>query len=175
MKKLILSAIACFIIVLSSCNQNSPSPSPATPATPTPTPTTSMTTTEAALVGDWIWDKTENYTSGNLTSIHTPATLQFATGAPTSYTLYAGSHMVLKSSLYNGSASTPQYYNADFYSGSAISSAWGVIANANGLQLNANWGIMYGGYIITLTANTLICHAWITGGIANGAKCYYHK
>ena len=32
-----------------------------------------------------------------------------------------------------------------------------------------------GGYIITLNANTLICHAWITGGIANGAKCYYHK
>ena len=179
MKKLILSAIACFVIVLSSCNQNSPTPSPATPATPTPTPTSSMTATEALLVGDWIWDKTETYTSGNLTSITTPSTIQFGTGAPTTYTYYAGSHMVLKSSFYNNTATTyswvPQQYNANYYSYSSLSSSWQVSTNPNGPLLTTPHSQLQGGYIITLNATTLISQSWTPGQIANGSKLYYHK
>jgi nitrous oxide reductase accessory protein NosL len=103
MKKLILSALACTALVISSCNQNSPAPAP---AAPTPAPTSSMTATEALLVGDWIWDKTEVYGSGNLSQIRTPATYQLLPNAPTTNNMYAGSHMVLKSSFYNGVAST---------------------------------------------------------------------
>ncbi len=129
MKKLILSVLACFAIVISSCNQNSPAPSPATPTpTPAPTPTSSMTATEALLVGDWIWDKTELYTNGSLYVIYTPSTLQSSGGAATTNTLYAGSHMVLKSSFWNGTATTnslvPQFYNADYYSYQSGSSFW---------------------------------------------------
>jgi hypothetical protein len=174
MKKLILSAITCFIIVLTSCNQNSPTPAPATPATPTPTPTSSMTATEAALVGDWIWDKAELYSSGNVIEIYTPSTIQFGTGAPTTYTYYAGSHMVLKSSIYLNALSFNQY-NADYYSASAISSAWWVSTNPNGTLLNPGFGVLSGGYIVTLTANTLICQQWVPGGIGNGYKSFYHK
>jgi hypothetical protein len=36
-------------------------------------------------------------------------------------------------------------------------------------------GIMSGGYITTLNTNTLICHQWVPGGIANGNKDYFHK
>jgi hypothetical protein len=182
MKKLILSAIACFAIVLSSCNQNSPTPAPATPATPTPTPTSSMTATEALLVGDWIWDKTEVYGSGNLSQIRTPATYQLLPNAPNTNNMYAGSHMVLKSSFYNGVASTstaiPQFYNADYYTFQSYSNSWWVTTNANGAILNTMGGvggIMSGGYITTLNTNTLICHQWVPGGIANGNKDYFHK
>jgi hypothetical protein len=181
MKKLILSAIACFVIVLSSCNQNSPTPAPATPATPTPTPTptSSMTATEAALVGDWIWDKTESYTSGNLTSIVTPSTTQGGTGAPTSYTVFAGSHMVLKSSFYNNTATTysfvPQQYNADYYSYYSLSNSWQVSTNPNGPKLTTPHSVLGGGYIITLNSTNLIVQAWLPGQIPNGGKLFYHK
>ena len=178
MKKLILSAITCFVIVLSSCNQNSPTPAPATPATPTPTPTSSMTATEAALVGDWIWDKTEVYGSGNLSQIRTPTTDQLLPNAPTTNNMYAGSHMVLKSSFFTGVSMNPQFYNADYYTFQSYSNSWYVTTNANGAILN-NWGglggIMSGGYITTLNATTLICHQWVPGGIANGQKNYFHK
>jgi len=67
MKKLILSAIACFVIVLSSCNQNSPTPSPATPATPTPTPNTiALTHQDSLLLGNWILDKKEQIMNGTM-------------------------------------------------------------------------------------------------------------
>jgi hypothetical protein len=188
MKKLILSAIACFVIVLSSCNQNSPSPAPATPATPTPTPTSSMTATEAALVGDWIWDKTEVYGSGNLSQIYTPTTFQYLPNAATTNTMYAGSHMVLKSSFYNGTANTstavPQQYNGDFYSNqSAISGFWSNWPQVGGntrlaaTPISSN-GVTWVGpiaYIITLNSTTLVVQAWLPGQIANGFKWYYYK
>ena len=156
MKKLILSAIACFVIVLSSCNQNSPTPAPATPATPTPTPTSSMTATEAALVGDWIWDKMEAYSSGNVIEIYTPSTMQLGLDTYTN-TMYAGSHMVLKSSIYQNVGSIYNQYNADYYSSSSFSHAWWVFTNTNGTLLNPGFGALSAGYIITLNANTLIC------------------
>ena len=182
MKKLILSAITCFVIVLSSCNQNSPTPAPATPATPTPTPTSSMTATETALVGDWIWDKTESYTSGGYSFIYTPSTFQSSGGAATTNTLYAGSHMVLKSSFLNGTANTnslvPQTYNADYYSYQSGSSFWYVKPIAAGDQLFTNGsGIPYCnvGNIITLNSTNLVTQQWLPGQIPNGNKCYYHK
>ena len=182
MKKLILSAIACFVIVLSSCNQNSPTPAPATPATPTPTPTSSMTATETALVGDWIWDKTELYTNGSLSFIYTPSTLQSSTGSATTYTVYTGSHMVLKSSFWNGTATTnslvPQFYNADYYSYQSGSSFWQVKPLATGDQLATNgYGTPYCtfGNIITLSSTNLVVQDWLQGQIPNGSKCFYHK
>ena len=183
MKKLILSALASIVIVISSCNQNSPAPSPATPATPTPTPTSSMTTTEAALVGDWIWDKTERYNSGNVLSIWTPTTYQVLPNAASTNTLYSGSHMVLKSSFYNATATTttliPQSYNADYSLGyTSFSISWQVNRPATGnlLQTTSN-GDPYTllGNIITLNATTLVVQEWLVGQIANGKKCYYQK
>jgi len=184
MKKLILSVIACIAIVLSSCNQNSPTPAPATPATPTPTPTSSMTATEAALVGDWIWDKKELYSSGNIFSIWTTTTNQILPGAATADTFYAGSHMVLKSSFYLNTATTstlgPQQYNADYYVGSlgGGSGAWIVQSSPSGSLLSLAGGgtVLFNyGYIITLNSTTLIIHTWTPGQIANGYKYYYHK
>lgn len=188
MKKLILSAIACFAIVISSCNQNSPAPSPATPvSTPTPTPTTtptaSMTATEAALVGDWIWDKTEEYSSGNLGSIRTPSSIQYGNGTTTTYTLYSGAHMVLKSSFYNGAVTTnsfvPQNYDADYYGFQSSSSLWHVARPATGNQLYYPTATHPSCYpianIITLNSTNLVVQAWLPGQIANGYKCFYHK
>ena len=174
MKKLILSALACIALVISSCNQNSPAPAPATPApAPAPTPTSSMTATEALLVGNWIWDKTETYTSGNLTSSITPTSTWPITGTLN----WAGSHMVLKSSIYS-SSSNPNFYNADFYNGpNATSGSWAVTVNPNGTFLGLAGGMpgTSGGYIITLNTNSLIHQIWVPGGIANGNKAYYHK
>jgi hypothetical protein len=183
MKKLLLSAIACFVIVLSSCNQNSPTPSPATPATPTPTPTSSMTATEAGLVGDWIWDKTELYNSGNLYQTYTPSTQIDASGAVFTNTMYAGSHMDLKSSFYNGTANTstlsPQFYNADYYSLQSSSNLWYVARPATGNQLKLQSSFMpfycSGGNIILLNSTNLVIQDWLSSQIANGNKCYYHK
>lgn len=191
MKTFTFLALATFLFVLSSCKQNSPAPSnpsptaPTTPSTtPTPTtPTSGMTATEAALVGDWIWDKTEVYSSGNLSQIYTPTTQQILPAAPTTYTYYAGSHMVLKSSFYNGTATTstlvPQYYNADYYSYQSQSMFWYVKPNAIGNQLmSLNSLIPFAfsiGNIITLNASTLVVQVWTQGGIPNGNKCYYHK
>jgi hypothetical protein len=186
MKKLILSALACIALVISSCNQNSPAPSPATPTpTPAPTPTSSMTATEALLVGDWIWDKTETYQSGNLATIWTPTTLQYLPSAATTNTTYAGSHVVLKSSFYNNTATTntlvAQNYNADYYSNYNFSSYWNVNITPNGPLLGGVGGggltgpVNCIGYILTLNANTLICQSWTPGQIANGTKYYYHK
>lgn len=183
MKKLILSALASIAIVISSCNQNSPTPAPATPATPTPTPTSSMTATEALLVGDWIWDKTECYSSGSLSFIYTPSTLQSSTGAATTYTAYTGSHMVLKSSFWNGTATTnslvlPQFYNADYYGAQSSSGFWQVKPLATGDQLyTSDPGVPYCmlGNIITLNSTNLVVQGWLVGQIPNGSKCYYHK
>ena len=180
MKKLILSALASIAIVISSCNQNSPAPAPAPAAAPAPTPTTtatsSMTATETLLVGDWIWDKTETYTNGSYSSAITPTTTWTLTGT----TYWAGSHMVLKSSIHTNlsSSGNPNLYNADFYSGpNAASGSWVVSSNPNGTLLgipNQMPGTA-GGYIITLNANTLIHQEWASGAIANGNKAYYHK
>ena len=124
MKNFILLALACIALVISSCNQNSPAPAPATPATaPTPTPTSSMTATEALLVGDWIFDKVEQYSSGNLVSVITTSTKTML-GTTTTYTAYAGTHMVLKSSLYSNAAGTTPYFNADYYGIPAFSAYW---------------------------------------------------
>ena len=60
MKKIILFAVACFAIVISSCNQNSPAPAPASSA-PTPTPTSNFTSADSAISGNWILDLTELY------------------------------------------------------------------------------------------------------------------
>lgn len=175
MKKLILLAVACLTIVISSCNQNSPAPAPATSSSPTPTPTTtatsSMTATEAKLVGDWIWDKHEVYSSGNL----------YTTVDSTTQPLYAGSHMVLKSSLFNNTVYTPQYFDADYYGVPAGSGFWNVAPTTYGDALQ---GMMFypfatgagaNGYIITLNATTLIYQGWIPGQIANGNKVFLHK
>ncbi len=185
MKKLILSAVACIVIVLSSCNQNSPAPSPATPTpNPTPTPTSSMTATEALLVGDWIWDKTEGYMNGNIYSTFTPSTQIDASGAVGTNTMYAGSHMVLKSTFLGGTATTsslsPQFYNADYYSISSISGSWYVARPATGNQLKLSQTFVpfiatAGGNIITLNATTLIIQDWQIGQIPSGHKCFYHK
>ena len=180
MKKLILSALASIVIVISSCNQNSPAPAPATPA-PAPTPTSSMTATEALLVGDWIWDKTEVYSSGNLSVTNTPST-QDALGN----IMYGVCHMVLKSSFYQGVVNTntvgTQYYNGDFYTTpSSASGSWTVGPLAGGNTLIIGNGsispIVFatGGNINTLNATTLICQSWTPGQIANGYKWYYHK
>lgn len=187
MKKLILSALACFAIVLSSCNQNSPAPAPAPAApTPAPTPTTtatsSMTATEALLVGDWIFDKQESYNSGNLYSTTNTSNTTLSDGTVSTYTFFAGAHMDLKSTIYNATVTTPQFYNADYYSlVASMSNAWWVRPTAYGDQLNLSGlspfitGGGAGAYIITLNATTLIYQTWQPGQIANGGKSYYHK
>jgi hypothetical protein len=174
MKKLLISALACIALVISSCNQNSPAPAPAPASpTPTPTPTSSMTATEAALVGDWIFDYQEIYSAGNL----------ILTISPTTHTILTGNHMVLKSTLYlNSSPTTETYYQGDFYVGtSAGSSLWYVTTSLiapNTEMLNeVEMGLDQSGavYIKTLNANTLICQDWNIGSIANGYKTYFHK
>ena len=183
MKKLILSALACIALVISSCNQNSPAPAPAPAAAPAPTPTTtatsSMTATETLLVGDWIFDKVESYSSGNLDYTTNTSTITDANGTVSSYTFFAGAHMDLKSTIYNATVTTPQMYNADYYSYTSMSSYWLVMTSGSGdkLFLPSSTAPLAasGAYIITLNATTLIYQVWIPGQIANGNKVYFHK
>ena len=188
MKNFILLALACIALVISSCNQNSPAPAPATPApAPTPTPTSSMTATEAALVGDWIFDKEENYISGNLYTTITTSNATYANGAVYTSTLYASSHMILKSTLFNATVSPPpmrQFYNADYFCSISFSAFWQVNPSANGEKLFIGGGSAFfpaansldaDSYIITLNATTLITQEWNVGSIPNGDKTYYHK
>jgi len=185
MKKLILSALASIVIVISSCNQNSPAPAPAPAApTPAPTPTTtatsSMTATETLLVGDWIWDKTEGYTSGNLSQIWTPSTYQVLPNAANTNTTYAGTHMVLKSAIHSPSPVNgfPNTYQGDFYSGTQASSGqWLVVTDQFGNSFTGNTvGIGGQGYITTLTSTNLVLEfGYNPSQIPNGTKSYYHK
>ena len=183
MKKLILSALASIALVISSCNQNSPAPAPAPAAAPAPTPTTtatsSMTATETLLVGDWIWDKTENYNSGNLSQIQTPTTWQLLPSAADPNTTYAGTHMVLKSAIHTLSPANgvPNQYQGDFYSGTQASSGpWLVTTDQFGNALTTSGGFGGSGYIVTLTAtNLVILNGYNPTQIANGGKSYFHK
>jgi hypothetical protein len=178
MKRLILLALTCTAIVMSNCTP-SPSPGPATPTpTPTPTPTYTMTATETALVGDWIWDKTENYSANVLTSITTSAT--------PSYTYLAGVHMDLHSTLIiNNAIYYAMYgcnlYNGDFYtpnftSGALSSSSMWYVKLMGGFEyLTSPSFTPATGYIITLNATTLIVQSWVPGQTLNGTKAFYHK
>jgi hypothetical protein len=191
MKTLTLLAAFAFLLGIASCKQNSPAPATPSPApapttpTTTPTPTTpisGMTATEAALVGDWIWDKSEVYSSGNISQIYHDSVWQI--GNTIMKTLYAGSHMVLKSSFYNGTATTstliPQYYNGDFYSGyGAASSMWYISKSPTGEKLFSPLVIGHISSttmnIITLNSTTLVLQDWLPGQIPNGGKSYWHK
>jgi hypothetical protein len=130
-----------------------------------------MTATETALIGDWIWIKTEYYTGGSLTSTTDPTT---SAGA------YAGAHMNLKSSWFLGIADNPQNYDGDFYYSSTYgqSSLWSVLPIPNGDLMfqtpNSNITCAYG-YIETLNSTTLTIQAYTIGGIPNGSKWYYYK
>jgi hypothetical protein len=179
MKALAILTVSILIVLISSCNQNSPSPAPAPAApTPTPSPTSSLTATEAALVGDWIFDKRENYQSGSLMQTHTPSTITDGSGAVSTNTVYANSHMVLKSTLFNSTVSNPQVYNADYYSATSFSSLWYVTSTASYDQFNQASNGWFGSAknnIITLNATTLTYQDWIPGQIPNGWKYYFHK
>ncbi|MCF8424392.1 MAG: hypothetical protein K9H41_08615 [Bacteroidia bacterium] len=181
MKKLILSAIACFVIVLSSCNQNSPTPSPATPSPATPTPTSTMTATESALVGDWIWDETQIWNNGIKSITYTPISQIDANGAVTTNTMYSGTHMVLKSSIHPLTTQGYLEYNANYYSLTSPAGSWYVLKLSNGIDnmlfLNGSGGTnQFGsGYIITLNATTLICQMWTPNTTPSGRISYYHK
>ena len=178
MKKLILSALTCTAIVMSNCTP-SPSPGPATPTpTPTPTPTYSMTATETALVGDWIWDKTENYSANVLASITTSAT--------PSYTFLAGAHMDLKSTLAINSASYYTMYGCNCYNSYyyAPNYTFGAVSNPGLWYVKLMGGFEYltsfshtpsTGYIITLNSTTLIVQSWVPGQTLHGTKAFYHK
>jgi hypothetical protein len=173
MKKIILLALICTVIVMSNCT---PSPSPG-PATPTPTTTYSMTATETALVGDWIWDKTENYSSGVLTSITTSAT--------PSYTMYAGKHMDLKSTFYNSNAGYAiqgfNMFNVDTYYPNYLGSApvpsgsWYVKNLTTGECLTVTSMYLTNVYMQTLNATTLVTQSWGIGQTAHGSKSFFHK
>jgi hypothetical protein len=178
MKKLILLALICSTIALTNCKKTA-SPTPAAPAVPTtPTPTYTMTATETALVGDWIWDKTENYSANVLTSITTSAT--------PSYTYLAGSHMDLKSTLAINSASYYamygyNWYNSEYY---APNYTFGAVSNPGFWYVKLMGGFEYltsfshtpsTGYIITLNSTTLIVQSWVPGQTLNGTKAFYHK
>lgn len=187
MKTFFLLATTAVVLFISSCNQNSPAPSNSGSSNNTtpPTPTSSMTATEAALVGDWIFDKNEQYIGGNLGTTLTQSSSISSSGIVTTFTAPLGAHMVLKSSLFNNTVTVgqPQYYNADYYGGSSnnLSSSWQVRPSASGEQLfpAGLQPFIHSGnvtpYIITLNATTLIYQQWIPGQIPNGYKYYFHK
>lgn len=185
--KNLLSIISTTVVLITiSCNQNSPAPSNSGSSS-TPTPTSSMTATEAALVGDWIFDKNEQYVGGNLNATYTQSTIINSIGVVTTYTAYTGAHMVFKSSLFNNTVTTPaqpQYYDADYYGGNignTLSGSWQVRPSASGEMLfpTGMTPFIHSGnvtpYITTLNATTLIYQQWIPGQIPNGYKYYFHK
>jgi signal peptidase I len=186
MKKLILLVLASTAIVMTNCTPAAPiTPSPAAPAPVAPT--TSMTATEAMLVGDWIFDKQESYSGGSLTGIITTSTAINSVGAITTYTVYAGAHMVFKSSFFNNTVNppvAPQYYNADYFNSLGLgnfSAFWQVRPTASGETLFHGGAQPFSStgtatpYILTLNATTLVYQDWIPGTIPNGYKLYYHK
>ena len=68
MKKLTFLAVA-LIVIATSCKKDEKSPTPGTPAVTA----SGMTATETALLGTWIWDKTEYWNGGSLINLYDPA------------------------------------------------------------------------------------------------------
>lgn len=68
MKKLTFLAVA-LIVIATSCKKDEKAPTPGTP----PVTASGMTATETALLGTWIWDKTEYWNGGSLLNLYDPA------------------------------------------------------------------------------------------------------
>ena len=182
MKKLILLALTCTVIVMSNCT---PSPSPG-PATPTPTSTSgTMTVNQAALIGDWIWDSSIYYNVGNRTKKWTNLNeIIYSPLSIISNTLQSGSHMVFKSSK-----DLSGYYDLDFYTNTGIiPGSYYMLPSDNQFQMwrkpfgtlgppmPFEWGtngLWY--YISILNSNKLVYQDWLPGQVAQGAIAYYHK
>ena len=97
MKK-ILALFICLLLIGTACKK-SKSPTPSTPA-PTSS-STNMTALETSMVGKWYWDKLENWSGDTLIS-----TFNASNTAG-----FGGAYMELKSSMYTGTFTSPQFYD----------------------------------------------------------------
>ncbi len=135
---------------------------------PAPTPP-AMTTTETALVGKWIWDKTVYYnSSGVAMSTVTPNSSE------------TGTFMNLTSELYTNAVTNPQYYK-EYYgiTGTGAVTSWrieGVLAGKEKINCYPypSSSFVNGAYIYTLTPNLLVIDNFTTT-VPYGHRIHYHK
>jgi hypothetical protein len=89
--------------------------------------------------------------------------------------------MNLKSTLKNGTISSPQFFDVDFYPNLTMGreSAWCVANTSSGDKFIPTslgpYATFNSGFISTLNTNTLIYQQWAIGQSPFGWKIYYHK
>lgn len=150
MKKLLV--LTMFILGI-SCQQNNPQPTPATPPPAVNTPSNpALTSQEQALVGNWILDKVETYTSSNLanTVLHTDP---------------ANCHLDLMSTFFYPGNGTSYKNSVNGITCSPVSGMWRIQNNL--LELGASY------IIYSVTPNSLILQY---GSLTTlGHLYYFHK
>ena len=148
-----------FLFVFSACKkEEKKAPLPASP-------TASLSPTEAALVGDWIWD--------SLTWINSSGT--HITNSAASYGM-AGAHMTLNSTLFDPAVDS--VFTGAFVNGSIVNGWWAVAHQGSNEFLKNNYPSIgsaatpfQDGIITTLTPTSLV----LNHGTINYVYLYYHK
>ena len=193
MKKLTFLAVA-LIVIASSCKKDEKAPTPGTPAV-----TATMTATETALLGTWIWDKTEFWNGGSLLNLYDPA---FMISLNSSW--IGPATFECKSSIMLANFCSTNMYDALIYGGADPLStlphgtSWFVqpigydgcsyVSSSLFPKERVTW-LGGGGFIFpdnpnyfieVLNSTNLVLTSWDTsptgtGGLANGFKYYYHK
>lgn len=148
-------AVLTVLILLNSCNHNSPAPTQPTPVNPTPTTTTNtLSSTEQALLGNWIYDKSEASNNGVICTMCTVT--------------------------YND----PAVYHIQFNSTAGPLTQYKECINGtSGSDIRTNWEVTSNGKLYvqntTYTIDSLSPHflAYYTGSLTSGAgvKYSFHK
>ena len=138
----------------------------------TPAPTIlPMNSTETAMVGNWIWDKTEYYnSSGTLLSTITPANTS----------IYAGAFMNLETNPVQNGKYFGEHYFSSSTTGAGMETYWYTdnAATTGSTKIKEFCATPPSyftvGYINTLTSSLLIIDDF-PGATNYGNKIYYHK
>lgn len=163
MKKLLV-LFTCLILMGTACKK---SKSPTGITAPTSSPI-NMTALETSMVGKWYLDKLENWSGDTLIS-----TIN-ASNTPG----FGGSYMELKSSMYAGTYTAPQFYDCFSHtSAQDIYSYWQIIVSL-GMQRPMIQGPTLfaagGEYIDSISVTNLILVEW-QDSIKSGKEYYFHK
>jgi hypothetical protein len=155
------------VLTIASCKKEEDKAPSSTP----PPSSTSMTAVETAMVGHWLWDSTQIWSGGALTS-----TVNHST-----HPGQAGAYIDLKSTKYSGVTTSPQLYDEVFLpSGTmAFGASWKIqpLGTFPKDFFDGNvcpMGTASGSYIDAVTSTTLVLTDW-SGAVENGSKHFYHK
>ena len=193
MKKLTFLAVA-LIVIVTGCKKDEKAPTPGTPAVTA----SGMTATETALLGTWIWDKTEYWNGGSLMFFYDSAycALNYPIGAfnawvrPSTFECRTSLSVLwgpVINNAYDGLSDTGRGLYTSYTHGATwwVNPVGSLYPCETVVWHPADDGVFMfpsGGenYIETLTASNLVLTMWNsgptgTGGLANGCRYYYHK